>query len=102
VKPKLEFEPLLTPAEAGAYLGVNPRTVSKYAQAGRLAAVRTAGRHRRFRLSVLEAFQAAVQDPPPEPAEHGPITVPGIAFQVCGHCSRTAGEPVAWEACGAR
>jgi excisionase family DNA binding protein len=41
-------EPLLTPSEAAALLGVDPQTLSRWAHAGRLAAVRTPGGHRRY------------------------------------------------------
>ena len=41
-------EPLLTPAEAAALLGVDAKTVSRWARAGRLVAIRTLGGHRRF------------------------------------------------------
>jgi excisionase family DNA binding protein len=40
---------LLTPAEVAAMFRVDPKTVTRWAQAGKLAAVRTLGGHRRFR-----------------------------------------------------
>jgi excisionase family DNA binding protein len=40
---------LLTPAHAAAALGVAPRTVARWSDAGRLGAVRTPGGHRRYR-----------------------------------------------------
>jgi len=47
---------LLTPAEACAVLRVHPRTVTRWANAGKLAHVRTAGGHRRFREEEVLAL----------------------------------------------
>jgi excisionase family DNA binding protein len=41
-------EPLLTPSEVAALFGVDSRTVSRWARAGRLTEVWTLGGHRRF------------------------------------------------------
>ena len=43
-----EAEPLLTPAEVATMFRVDPKTVTRWAQAGKLSAVRTLGGHRRF------------------------------------------------------
>lgn len=43
-----EVEPLLTPAQASSILGVDPKTVSRYARAGKISFYRTLGGHRRF------------------------------------------------------
>ncbi|HEX9104732.1 MAG TPA: helix-turn-helix domain-containing protein, partial [Polyangia bacterium] len=50
---------LLTSAEAAALLGVSPSSVKRWAEEGRLACVKTAGRHRRFERSVVERFRMA-------------------------------------------
>jgi len=42
-------EPLLTPAEVATMFRVNPKTVTRWAEAGKLASIRTLGGHRRFR-----------------------------------------------------
>jgi excisionase family DNA binding protein len=47
---------LLTPAEVAALFGVAPKTVSRWATAGRLGSVRTPGGHRRFSESEVEAL----------------------------------------------
>ena len=42
---------LLTPAEVARLFRVNPKTVTRWAQEGKIAAVRTLGGHHRFRRS---------------------------------------------------
>ena len=44
---------LLTPAEVAALFRVNPKTVTRWARAGKITAVRTLGGHRRFRASEI-------------------------------------------------
>jgi excisionase family DNA binding protein len=39
---------LLTPAEVAAAFRVDPKTVARWAKAGKLTAIRTLGGHRRF------------------------------------------------------
>lgn len=41
-------EALLTPSEVAALFRVNPKTVTRWARAGKLTAIRTLGGHRRF------------------------------------------------------
>jgi excisionase family DNA binding protein len=48
-------EQLLTPAEVAEIFRVNSKTVSRWAQSGKLSVVRTLGGHRRFRRSEIEA-----------------------------------------------
>lgn len=43
-----EAEPLLTPAEVAAMFKVDRKTVTRWAKAGKLSAVRTLGGHRRY------------------------------------------------------
>ena len=47
-------EALLTPAEVAALFRVNPKTVTRWARAGKLNAIRTLGGHRRFRASEVQ------------------------------------------------
>lgn len=42
-------EPLLTPSEVAALFRVDPKTVTRWAAAGRIGSIRTPGGHRRFR-----------------------------------------------------
>ena len=51
-----EHEVLLTPAEVAAMFRVDPKTVTRWAKAGRLNAVRTLGGHRRYRESEVRAL----------------------------------------------
>lgn len=46
-------ERLLTPSEVAALFRVNPKTVTRWARAGKLSAIRTLGGHRRFRASEI-------------------------------------------------
>ena len=41
-------ETLLTPSEVAAMFRVNPKTVTRWARAGKISAIRTLGGHRRF------------------------------------------------------
>jgi excisionase family DNA binding protein len=50
-----EQSDLLTPAEVAEIYRVNAKTVSRWAQSGKLSVVRTLGGHRRFRRSEIEA-----------------------------------------------
>jgi len=46
-------EQLLTPSEVAAMFRVNPKTVTRWARAGKLTAIRTLGGHRRFKVSEI-------------------------------------------------
>lgn len=46
-------DPLLTPSEVAQLFRVNPKTVTRWARAGKLTAIRTLGGHRRFRASEI-------------------------------------------------
>jgi excisionase family DNA binding protein len=48
-----EPEALLTPSEVAALFRVNPKTVTRWARAGKLNAIRTLGGHRRFKASEI-------------------------------------------------
>lgn len=41
-------DPLLTPAEVASLFRVDPKTVTRWANAGKISTVRTLGGHRRF------------------------------------------------------
>ena len=47
-------EALLTPSEVAQLFRVNPKTVTRWARAGKLTAIRTLGGHRRFRASEIK------------------------------------------------
>lgn len=54
-----EYDLLLTPAEVGDMFRVDPRTVTRWANAGRIASIRTPGGHRRFRETEVRALLQA-------------------------------------------
>lgn len=47
---------LLPPREVARMLGVDPKTVTRWAIAGKLPSLKTPGGHRRYRLSVVQAI----------------------------------------------
>lgn len=56
-------EALLTPGEVAAMFRVDPKTVTRWAQAGKLSAVRTLGGHRRFLESEVRELLGALPVP---------------------------------------
>jgi excisionase family DNA binding protein len=60
-EPMAEHE-LLTPAEVAVMFRVDPKTVTRWARAGKLSAIRTMGGHRRFRASEIQRFVDNVQE----------------------------------------
>jgi excisionase family DNA binding protein len=53
---------LLTPGEVAVMFRVNAKTVTRWARAGKISAVRTLGGHRRFRTSEIRRFLEVVGD----------------------------------------
>jgi excisionase family DNA binding protein len=51
-----EAEALLTPAEVAALFRVDPKTVTRWARAGKLTSLRTLGGHRRYRESEVRGL----------------------------------------------
>jgi excisionase family DNA binding protein len=49
---------LLTPGEVATLFRVDPKTVTRWAAAGRIGSIRTPGGHRRFRESEVRALLA--------------------------------------------
>jgi excisionase family DNA binding protein len=56
----LEQEILLTPAEVAKLFRVDPKTVTRWAKAGKITAIRTLGGHRRYRQSEVQALLKSV------------------------------------------
>lgn len=52
----LKHEALLTPAEVANMFRVDPKTVTRWAKAGKLASIRTLGGHRRYRETEVRAL----------------------------------------------
>lgn len=63
---KVEAESLLTPAEVATMFRVDPKTVTRWAKAGKLASIRTLGGHRRYRETEVLALLS-----PGDPSPHG-------------------------------
>jgi len=57
-----ERDRLLTPGEVAALFRVDPKTVTRWAAAGRIGSIRTPGGHRRFRESEVRALLAGDAD----------------------------------------
>ncbi len=51
-KPKPEK--LLTPGQVAEFFNVDPKTVTRWAKAGKLPFISTLGGHRRYRLAVIQ------------------------------------------------
>ena len=61
-----ESNVLMTPAEVASLFRVDPKTVTRWADAGKLTAVRTLGGHRRY---LHEEVQSLLTDSSPAPAD---------------------------------
>lgn len=70
--PVPEAEPLLMPAEVAALFRVDPKTVTRWAQAGKINSIRTLGGHRRFRRAEVIALLTEPSEGPDArlPAQH--------------------------------
>lgn len=66
IQGKIDPEQLLTSAEVGALLQVNPSSVKNWVNEGRITAFRTPGGHRRIRAADLVAFLQLHQMPIPK------------------------------------
>ena len=49
-------ENLLTPSEVAALFRVDPKTVTRWAKAGKLTSIRTLGGHRRYKESEVKVL----------------------------------------------
>jgi excisionase family DNA binding protein len=58
-----DVEPLLTPAEVAALFRVDPKTVTRWANAGKLTSIRTLGGHRRYLESEVRALLDSIPSP---------------------------------------
>jgi excisionase family DNA binding protein len=61
-------ERLLTPGEVASLFRVDPKTVTRWAAAGRISSIRTPGGHRRFRESEVRALLRGDGASAPAPA----------------------------------
>jgi len=53
-------EKLLTPAEVASLFRVDPKTVTRWAKAGKLNSIRTLGGHRRYRESEVRGLLKSI------------------------------------------
>lgn len=84
-----EYEKLLTPAECAAMWKVDPKTVTRWAKAGKLTSMRTLGGHRRYLEAEVRALLAATPEAPPDPLKAPvrslwPVNITGPAAVVLG------------------
>lgn len=68
-------ERLLTPGEVASLFRVDPKTVTRWAAAGRISSIRTPGGHRRFRETEVRALLAG------EPVTSGSLPAEDIPSQ---------------------
>lgn len=55
-QPEQKADRLLTPGEVASLFRVDPKTVTRWAAAGKIGSIRTPGGHRRFRESEVRAL----------------------------------------------
>ena len=58
-----EQEVLLTPSEVASLFRVGPKTVTRWAKAGKLTSIRTLGGHRRYKESEVKALINLISNP---------------------------------------
>ena len=56
-------EVLLTPAEVASLFRVDPKTVTRWAKAGKLTSIRTLGGHRRYKESEIKSLLTSISKP---------------------------------------
>jgi len=61
------YEEMLTPAEVARMFRVDPKTVMRWNQQGRLSSVRTPGGHRRFPAAEVRALLNGTRTAGPDP-----------------------------------
>jgi excisionase family DNA binding protein len=67
-----DADELLTPAEVAALFRVDPKTVTRWAKAGKLTSIRTLGGHRRYRAAEVRALLDNVPAPRTSTEDSGP------------------------------
>ena len=86
----VEAEALLTPAEVAALFRVDPKTVTRWAKAGKLTSMRTPGGHHRYRESEVRNLLGRADRPREAPSSDGGFSAVG---------SSAGGEDSSWEVC---
>lgn len=67
MSPHADTEILLTPAEVATLFRVDPKTVTRWAKAGKLSSIRTLGGHRRYRESEVRDLLEDIPNPRRDP-----------------------------------
>ncbi len=82
-------EALLTPAEVAALFRVDPKTVTRWAVAGKLTSLRTLGGHRRYRAAQVHALLAEAQGESMTngSADHGSVSQGSVSHGSVSHGS---------------
>lgn len=83
---------LMSPAEVAAAFSVNPKTVTRWAEEGRLPSLRTPGGHRRYRRDLIEALlsdEAQEEIAARSAAMVAEATIPYVVPQRSGLAGRT-------------
>ncbi len=75
-----EGEALLTPAEVAGLFRVDPKTVTRWAKAGKLSSIRTLGGHRRYRAAEVYALLDAM--PRRNETSQGPRLTPPPGYVI--------------------
>jgi excisionase family DNA binding protein len=75
-------EHLLTPAEVAALFRVDPKTVTRWAQAGKLSSIRTLGGHRRFSSEEIRKLLGANRQAGSSTVGHPQETIIDVRDQV--------------------
>jgi len=66
----IETDNLLTPSEVAQMFRVDPKTVTRWAKAGKLSTIRTLGGHRRYKEAEVRALLAGTPAPgAPDPLD---------------------------------
>jgi excisionase family DNA binding protein len=73
-----QAEALLTPAQVAALFAVDPKTVARWAMAGRIECIRTLGGHRRFPAGQFTTYLTPTTQTPdgegaPGAVDDGPV-----------------------------
>jgi excisionase family DNA binding protein len=61
----VDNQPLMTPAEVASMFRVTPKTVTRWAEAGKLPVVRTLGGHRRFPAAPVHRLREKLDSAAP-------------------------------------
>jgi len=69
----VDGDELLTPSEVAALFRVDPKTVTRWAKAGKLTSIRTLGGHRRYRASEVHSLLDHTPGMRPEVRQETPV-----------------------------